>query len=390
MIRFIMFFYLLLIPLGGIGQNIPTIKKNHTKDVYNIEVYTAYQAKQPLLISQIADDIEFIPLETTRECLLDNDLSDITMTKEEIFLFDYNKGYRFDRQGKFVNSIGSRGQGPQDFIRPMCMAVDTINKWVYFYDNTRKIVKYDYNGKHIETFSTEGYGYNLLLVNAPGQFVIDNNRYFSSNPGERNSIYFYSEQEKKVISKFTCDYKEKIPSLSISFPMAYKNNDNLFLKDFWCDTIYMMNGVYDAYSYAVIQKGRFIHRNVPDYSLIGGEPSNEERFILGVYHIHESDRFIYLSTDKGSVIFDKKENKTFFDEFAENRIKIADDLYGGIINKLIQTIRENKAITYCHSHELLSMNKHLINDGRYLAYKTMVETRDPEDNPVLIVLKLKQ
>ena len=151
-----------------------------------------------------------------------------------------------------------------------------------------------------------------------------------------------------------------------------------------------MNGVYDAYSYAVIQKGRFIHRNVPDYSLIGGKPSNEERFILGVYHIQESDRFIYLLTDKGSVIFDKKENKTFFDEFAENSIKIADDLYGGIINERIQTIRENKAITYCHSHELLSMNKHLINDGRYLAYKTMVETRDPEDNPVLIVLKLKQ
>ena len=389
--RFIILIYFLLIPLCGIGQKkIPTIKKNHIKNVYNIDVYSAYQAKQPLLISQIADDIEFIPLETTEESLLDNNLRDITITEKDIFLFDYNKGYRFDRRGKFVNSIGSKGQGPEEFVRPMRMAVDTINRWIYFFDYTRNIVKYDYNGKHIETLATKGYGFGLLLINAPGQFVIDNNNYLFSKPGERYSTYFYSEKEKKEISKFSCDYKEKIPSMSICDPIAYKNNNNLFLKDFWCDTIYMMKGVYDAYSYAVIQKGKFINRNVDDKSLIGEKPLNEERFILGVYQIHESDRFFYLSTNNGTVIFDKKENKTFLDEYVENKIKITDDLYGGIINNSIKTICENKAITYCHSHELITTNKHLINDKRYQSYTTMVEKRDPDDNPVLIVIKLKQ
>ena len=389
--RFLILIFLLMIPLSGIGQkNIPSIKKNHTKDVYNIDVYTAYQAKQPLLISQIADDIEFIPLETTVESLLDNNLRDITITEKDIFLFDYNKGYRFDRRGKFLNSIGSKGQGPDEFVRPMRMAVDTINRWIYFYDYTRNIVKYDYNGKHIETFATGGYGFGLLLINAPAQFVIDNGNYLFSKPGERYSMCFYSEKEKKVISKFSCDYKEKIPSMSICDPIAYKNNDNLFLKDFWCDTIYMMKGAYDAYSYAVVHKGKFINRNVDDLSLIGKKPSSEERLILGVYQIHESDRFVYLSTNKGAVIFDKKENKTFLDEYVENKIKITDDLYGGIINNSIKTIYKNKAITYCHSHELITTDKHLINDERYRSYKTMVEKRDPDDNPVLIVIKLKQ
>jgi hypothetical protein len=387
---FYAFFALLMIPFWAIGQEkstVPPIQKHHTKDFYTIDVYAAYQEKKQLLLSQIADDVEFIPLETTGACLLDKN-PQIIITEKDVFIFDYIKGYRFNRQGKFMNVIGSKGQGPADFVKPMSMEVDTINQWVYFLDH-KKIIKYNYAGKHIESFSS-AFGDYLFVFNTTGQFVIDNSNYLFAKPNERFSIYLFSENEKRLVSKFACDYKEKIPALSICYPIAYKYDNNLFLKDYWSDTLYLMKGVHDAYSYAVVQKGRFIHRNVSDQSLITGKQSSEDRFILEVVQISESSRFFILLTNKGTVVFDKKERKTYLDDFVENRINIENDLYGGIVNQPIRKIDRNKAITYSYSNEMIMTNKRLINDERYQSYNKMVENRNEEDNPIIILIKLKE
>jgi hypothetical protein len=368
--------------------SVPTIRKHHAGDVYRIDVYGAYQEKAGVTLSQICDDIEFISLEITDDCVLDENLS-ITVTQTDILVFDYNKGYRFDRSGKFVNSIGTRGQGPKEFIKPMKMEVDTLNRWVYFLDHGR-LVKYDYDGNHLETLKTT-FGTNLLTLNIPGQFVLDYNYYPFAKPKERFSMYFYSEREKKLLSRFSCDYDEKIPAMAICFPIAYKFNGNLYLKDYWSDTVYVADGVYDANAYAVVQKGRLIHRNVPDPSLVkGGKPSAENRFILGVVTIRESSRYIFLYTNKGFVVFDKRENRTWLDEYRDFKLDVENDLYGGVLPRHFEKIDGDRAITYAFPDQLVIKNSHKITDGRYDRYRKMVEKLDPEDNPVLMILRLKK
>ncbi len=120
--KYYLLFALLCLPYMGFGQkkaSASAIKKHHTQNVYSIDVYTAYQDRKPVRLSQIADDIEYIPLETTRECLIDRSIQNIIVTQSDIFIFDYNLGYRFSSKGKFINSIGVKGKGPGEFVKPM-------------------------------------------------------------------------------------------------------------------------------------------------------------------------------------------------------------------------------------------------------------------------------
>ncbi|MDR1332765.1 MAG: 6-bladed beta-propeller [Tannerella sp.] len=382
---------LLTVSFCAYGQNrasVPAVRKHRTEAAYRIDVSTAYREKAGATLSQICDDIEFLPLETTDECLLDRDLA-ITVTGTDIFIYDYNKGYRFDRNGKFLNSIGTRGQGPAELIKPMRMTVDTLNRQVYFLDDG-KIVKYDCDGNYLETVKTESGRFMFDLI-TPGLFLMDYPYYMFAKPKERFSMYFYSEKEKKPLSRFSCDYDRKIPAMAICFPISYKYNDNLYLKDYWSDTVYVADGIYDAYVYAVIQKGNLVPRDVPDRSLVqGGKPLPEDRLILDVSTVNEFSRYILLYTNKGVFIFDKKENRTWLDEYRDFNLDFENDLYGGSLPRHPEKMDDDRAITYAFPGQMVIKNSHKITDGRYDRYAEMVGRLDPEDNPVLMILKLKK
>ena len=133
------------------GQKIPVMQKKIVGNEHRIDVYTATQNKADVLnVSQIAEDIEFLPLETTDECLLGDNIMNIVATSKDIIIFDYEACYRFDRKGKFKNKIGVKGNGPGEYVKPMYVTVDTLNKWVYMGDYmVKRFVKYDFEGKHV-------------------------------------------------------------------------------------------------------------------------------------------------------------------------------------------------------------------------------------------------
>ena len=64
----------------------------------------------------------------------------------------------FDREGKLLQTFGSRGDGPTDFVRPFGIAVDADAN-VYVSDEPgHKIVKFDAGGRPVAAFGREGLG----------------------------------------------------------------------------------------------------------------------------------------------------------------------------------------------------------------------------------------
>ena len=140
-----LFLILLFLSLSMYGQKIPVMQKKITGNEHRIDVYSAIQNKTEVLnVSQIAEDIEFLPLETTDECLLGDNIMNLVVTSMDIIIFDYEACYRFDRKGKFLNKIGVKGNGPGEYVKPMYVTVDTLNKWVYMGDYIiKRFVKYE-------------------------------------------------------------------------------------------------------------------------------------------------------------------------------------------------------------------------------------------------------
>lgn len=93
--------------------------------------------------------MEFIQLETNDSCLL-GEINKIKISDSLLFISDRNnKLFVFDFSGRFVNRIGTIGQGPNELLNLSHFYVDRDNKQVGIYDVLKQqIFQYDYVAKN--------------------------------------------------------------------------------------------------------------------------------------------------------------------------------------------------------------------------------------------------
>ncbi len=87
-----------------------------------------------LLLSEVAEKLEIVPLEMTDESVL-SDITEMQVTDHNIWI-DHGREfyiYRFSRTGKFLNRIGSIGQGPGEYVNYLTFLVDEDKKEVYIF-----------------------------------------------------------------------------------------------------------------------------------------------------------------------------------------------------------------------------------------------------------------
>lgn len=72
--------------------------------------------KKEIVLSQIATDIQYIPLETIEECLITT-VNQVFTFKDKIVVFDERQKniYLFNTTGKFIRRIGKKGVGPGEY-----------------------------------------------------------------------------------------------------------------------------------------------------------------------------------------------------------------------------------------------------------------------------------
>jgi hypothetical protein len=94
-----------------------------------------------IFLSEVAKDIDFIPLETTNECLIGK--SRMFFSDKYIVVADWQQDmiFLFDRNGKFIRKIGSKGQGPGEYIDP-AMFVLSGDK-LFLWDSKMSMLCYD-------------------------------------------------------------------------------------------------------------------------------------------------------------------------------------------------------------------------------------------------------
>ncbi len=119
---------------------------------------------EPLLLSELADSVSYVALETTKE----------TLTKDGV---QYGDRYYccfesnilcFDKTGKFLHQVGQVGRGPQEYVMSRnylnTFRVDVTNNWVYCFSTDHRTLIYDENGKYVKTLTGEFHNYACKLV----------------------------------------------------------------------------------------------------------------------------------------------------------------------------------------------------------------------------------
>lgn len=188
-------------------------ENNQHKNIELIDLTTTLNSRDKVNLSEIASKIEYIKFEDDSISListLQQPNYNIRFSDDNIFV---NSGgiLRFNSKGKFLNTIGSIGKGPQEYVNadtftPIYSGTDTI---IAVYSAAQqKLLKYKLNGEFIDDFSINfwpmhviNFGENLVFVNLIGNRQPSGYKalsIISSNSGSIKKRLIYKEKERNI------------------------------------------------------------------------------------------------------------------------------------------------------------------------------------------------
>ena len=203
--------------------------------VKNIPLYKNLAYKENK-ISEYASAIKYVPLETKRECLLNEELQ-IIATSQYIFVHDFlaDKVYRFDvNSGKFLNTIGKKGQGPGEYKKMFGIYVDDTRKKCFLMDSyAGQTYVYDFDGKFDSVFSGPYVANRMIKTN--NNYLVNNMLYLQS----KNEMFLINDKGK-VLRKATLSDNKKY-GMQLWAPYFFNHNEKIYYKNYISDYIYAID-----------------------------------------------------------------------------------------------------------------------------------------------------
>lgn len=190
-------------------------------------------------LSMIADQVVYIPLETTDNSLLGEQL-EIFYGANDIFVGDPNNTlfYRFDKQGKFLNQIGKKGEGPGEYPSAIHFYVDETESTVSIISpKTRSLYQYDYAGRFLRKISFSESPW--MIAKQQDKFLFYNQRFnrISDNPSV--SELFLADAEGKIAGQLPTTIQDKsMDMLLFESPFFYVYNQKTYYKNPLLDQVF--------------------------------------------------------------------------------------------------------------------------------------------------------
>ncbi len=190
--------------------------KNSNTSTSTIQISVDLKETRRISISEFADSVRFIKLETTGDNLISY-VTKVFFDDGKIIIADEeaHQILIFDETGKFINKISRVGRGPQEYIGTSAVLYDPAQKNVMVYDGmSHKILFYDLNGAFIR--SIDDFSNKALIrkvINLPdGNFLCYTFDYPESKTGENGSGLWMVDQKGNFVRSFFT-YKDQYPAV---------------------------------------------------------------------------------------------------------------------------------------------------------------------------------
>ena len=397
-----------------------------------IDIVNSIGNYQRVYCSDLFSSIELIPLETKDDCLIAKvPFPSIILTDNFIFMnsqFGKQQLYAFDGSGKFLNLIGRNGQGPGEYIFSNNSFLNT-DKPTIFVEDTKHILEYDFMGNHIRSFkhiSEEGFWLENYAYAGDGVFIADT-YYNGKNPFK----YYLVDSNGVIIKSFPNHiFYSKIGAWRTNDEGALTPlhvNDRVYLKDVLNDTVYVLKNMELQPAY-VFELGKYTY---PLETLESFEGHGSQRSLLvsairfstapGTFVVTEKFIFYYvllpeavpkpkakpryrpLTNQKASddmpvygIYGIDKQTNTLLDTDDYFQKGIVNDLNGGLPFIPIYYAGNNLLVGIWWADDMKETltekyfaNQTIKDPQAYQKLKELLKTLKDDDNPVVVVAKLK-
>ena len=355
---------------------------NKAKQSDLLEIPVDIDKNDSIPLSEIAEEITAIRLELTDKSLINpNKILRIFITEEEVIIIEWTKILVFNKDGKFIRSIGSLGQGPGEYINISGAAIDLKNKRLFILSYPNFLI-YDLYGKCLKQSNSSELLSRLTL---------------------KNDLNYINDNLFIVGDMYSPGYRETGKDVAISSIVYQLNNDlnisdsclirTIILENLCSSTNsltgYILNGsktVYLYYGdfYISEKRGNLGDRQlydtlyrfennslVPELKLKYKNNTIEKSTHL--LNIYRSSRYIFAYYIKG---YNLKDSFYFCFDTKKNKGYNVQDGYSDDINQLKEPVRIRP----------LSTNTEMF----YYLHTNMKPDDREEPNPTLYIGRLKK
>ena len=348
-------------------------------------------------LSDIAEKITFIPMETTDASLLNKvRANNIISVYGNIVIPCFNMGaFAFDENGKFIAPISRKGQGPAEFLRFVGVAGNSDLNLIYVKDG-RKMMAFRPDGTFVDEFKTPG------ALHWESSIVMQDSITLSSvinYTGQRPYRLILTNAQGDTLKAFPQYDRFEIPK---GMNYIYINNKENFLyqykgesvyHDYYCDTLFTVtrDSLLPRY---LLEMGEYkLPKDLRlEAEFFSDEPEQAMKKAENYYRpiLFENDRYIVMPYTTWSLQNrDLPTELMYYDRKTKECIKVKD---GAFVNDMMGNlpfcpdarIAENVLAEWWEATDLME----LAEEGIQLP-ENLKNLRE-DDNGVLVLVHLKK
>lgn len=340
------------------------------------------ESPKEIMLNELASDIRYVPLETTDDCLMNNEFYIMQYTGEDIITSGI---FHFDKNGKFLNKIGSKGQGPEEYLQGLFAFGDWKNKLLYV-QNWTTLTCYGFDGTFVRSVPTPQLNMGVAGLFDENHILYSNDIYYAdkANPIQ---LYMVDSQNGKTVSKWRGHLEEnkKYGMILTSRDFMYNYDNSLFYKPALENVIFKILSP---------KKRQLVYKfdcSGKDIDVSADEVDPKKRFqFLSVYWAKETAQYLFVNYGMKNIsrlgIYDK-EKKTF------TNVTIKDNLAGGYDIHPAWTSDDNHLLMVYYAGGLLQDKEKRYSTGllpeRKKELDELLKNIKEDDNPVVILVTLK-
>lgn len=356
------------------------------------------ETEREVKLSDIADSVTYIRLETTDEGLIGYPKPQlIRRTSKYYILAEAQNILQFTHDGKFVRTIGRRGQGPGEYNYINQVDVNENVGKVYVLSTGKRLNIYDLEtGKYLQSAN--------IPYNEPMDIMMLNDStiisYMDNGGGQQQEIIYISTLNGQVLHQFPRHelFEVKGGAYAYGSPndiFLLRYDNQVLLKEYENDTVYTVspNGLQKRY---IFNTGKYGIKLEHTLAALHGDESAHERLAAGYkrYAVLETENYLFLpfhnwaGTGKRQpqmAMYNKKTGECY-------RVKnhlIEDDISKGMYAYFPHCAFDKHTLVFAHQAAQIHKIAELYPQLDLLNHPQLKGLKE-DDNPVLMIVHLKR